>query len=82
MPEQSEELPNWFRKVSNVAFHCSFGIVFLFLAFKVGYINRDLDKDALSVINIVLIMLGIPSIILSGPRIVKELKKIKYDDRE
>jgi len=70
-------LPTWFRKLSNIGYHCSYGITALFVAFKINWINRGLSENAMEIINLTLIIIGIPCVILSGPRVMGVFKKIK-----
>lgn len=81
MPEENiNELPKWFRKISNVAYWCSYGIIVLFLAFKVPFINSGFSPTFLSYVNLGLVIIGMPAVILSGPRIIDTIKKIKIND--
>ncbi len=77
MAKQDDELPKLFRVASKIAMHCVWGIVVLFFALKIPFINEGVNKTFLNWVYTALILVSIPAFMLAGPGIMKVVRNIK-----
>jgi hypothetical protein len=75
-PKKADDLPTWFLVASKIAKHCVYGVCILFILLQLNWTNEHINKKVLECVNVFLVLVAVPTFILSGADIVKIILKI------
>jgi len=75
-PKKPDDLPTWFIKASKMAKHCVYGVCILFILLQLNWTNEHINKNVLESVNVFLVLVAVPTFILSGADIVKIILRI------
>lgn len=74
--QPQDELPKWFRMISKIANHFSYGLIVLFYLINMDWSVKHFNSSLIGWVNVFLVILGVPTGIFSGANIFSTLFKI------
>lgn len=74
--QPQQDFPKWFMMTTKIARHCVYGIILLFFLLQLDWTRAHVDEHVLGWINIVLVIIAVPTFIFSGADIIQIFIKI------